>query len=49
MLQPGEVIDAKWVSQTEYEEFYDKELMAPPVRDFWEIFGRSSSGAFTEF
>ena len=37
-LQPEEVINAKWVTKTEYENMRDQGLLAPPVQNFLELY-----------
>ena len=37
IFHPDEVINAKWVSKVEYDDLCNKELMAPPVKNFWEL------------
>ena len=36
-FHPNEVVDARWVTKSEYDEFCNKELMAPPVKNFWQL------------
>ena len=36
-FHPDEVINAKWVSRSEYDDFCNKDLMTPPVKNFWEL------------
>lgn len=37
-LQSEEVIATRWVTRNEYEELCNKELLAPPVRNFFELY-----------
>ncbi|MDR1687475.1 MAG: NUDIX domain-containing protein, partial [Clostridiales bacterium] len=37
-FHPDEVVDAKWVTRQEYIDMCGQELLAPPVRDFWELY-----------
>jgi len=37
-LQSGEVADAKWATEAEFDEMCEKGLIAPPVRSFWQLY-----------
>lgn len=37
-LHPEEVIGAKWADKEEYNHLCDMGLIAPPVRNFWELY-----------
>ena len=37
-FHPEEVISAKWVTKQEYDDMCNEELLAPPVKNFWEIY-----------
>jgi len=37
VFHPDEVVDAKWVSKVEYDLLCSNDLMAPPVKDFWQL------------
>jgi isopentenyldiphosphate isomerase len=38
LFHPDEVVDAKWVSKSEYDDYCNGNLIAPPVKDFWELY-----------
>ena len=37
-FHPDEVVDAKWVTRSEFEAICESGLMAPPVMDFWQLY-----------
>jgi isopentenyldiphosphate isomerase len=40
IFHPDEVINAKWVTEQEYNDMCERDLLAPPVRNFWELYHR---------
>ena len=37
-FHPEEIINAKWVTKKEYDDMCNEGLLAPPVKNFWEIY-----------
>ena len=37
-IQPEEVINVKWVDKQEYNNMCRQELLAPPVKNFWQLY-----------
>ena len=36
-FHPDEVINARWVSKLEYDNLCENDLIAPPVKNFWQL------------